>query len=73
MLLWWENGNDLWKSQVKNNKNNWIPVRLQTWIGGMKLPVRQTTRNNMVWRTRNFRKIHLKIDTSEIMLWLEEK
>ena len=39
----------------------------------MKMRVRQTTRNNMVWRTRNFRKIHLKIEPSEIMLRLEEK
>ena len=50
-----------------------IPLLLKVRIFGLKMHVRQTTRNNMVWRTRNFRKIHLKIDTSEIMLWLEEK
>ena len=73
MVLWFGNGNDFWKSQVKKNQNRWIQLLLQTNLGDMKMRVRQTTRNNMVWRTRNFRKIHLKIEPSEIMLWLEEK
>ena len=35
--------------------------------------VRQTARNNMVWRKRNFRKIHLKTEPSGLVLWPKDK
>ena len=50
-----------------------IPLLLKVGIFGLKMHVRQTTRNNMVWRTQNFQKIQVKMSPKTIVLPLGKK
>ena len=49
-----------------------IQLRLQIQIFDLKMHARQTTRINMLWRTRNFQKNQVKISLKIIVLWLGE-